>query len=70
MTNFDKPLDLHDRGLSRAHCLPGVSAIKAPVLLALLIAYGLGFAALYPPVQRSAAKSAAAGNDPAYFVGS
>jgi hypothetical protein len=70
MTNFEKPLDFPGRGLSRAHRLPGLAAIKTAVLVALLIAYGLGFAALYPLVQTSAAKSAAEGNDPALFVGS
>ena len=69
MTNFEKPLDFADRSLSRAHGLPSVAAIKTVVLVALLIAYGLGFAALYPLVQTSAAKSAGDGNDPMFFVG-
>lgn len=68
MTNFEKPLDFRDRSPSRAHGLPRVSAVKTAVLLTLLIAYGLGFAALYPLVQASAAKSAAEGNDPTLFV--
>jgi hypothetical protein len=68
MTNFEKPLDFPDRGLSRAHGLPS-AAIKTAVLVALLIAYGLGFVALYPLVQTSAVKNAAEGNDPALFVG-
>jgi hypothetical protein len=70
MTNFERPLDLPRRGLSGAHGLQSAAAIKTAVLLALLIAYGLGFVALYPLVQASAAKSAAEGNDPALFVGS
>lgn len=70
MTNFKKPLDFRDRGLSGAYALPSVAAIKTAVFLALLIAYGLGFAALYPLVQTSATKSAAEGNDPMFFVGS
>jgi hypothetical protein len=69
MTNIEKPFDSPLRGLSAAHRLPGLAAIKSAVLLALLIAYGLGFAALYALVQTSAAKSAAEGNDPALFVG-
>jgi hypothetical protein len=69
MTNVEKALDFPDRGLSGAHGLPSVVAIKTAVLLALLIAYGLGFAALYPLVQTSAAKSAGDGNDPMFFVG-
>jgi hypothetical protein len=70
MTNFDKPLDFLERGLPGAHGLARAAAIKTAVLLALLVAYGLGFAALYPLVQTSSAKSAAEGNDPALFVGS
>jgi len=70
MTYIEKPLDFPHRALSAAQSLPNLPAIKTAVLLALLIAYGLGFAALYPLVQKSAAKSAAEGNDPAFFVGS
>ena len=70
MTNFEKPLDFPGRSLSVAQGPPSAAAIKTTVLLALLIAYGLGFAILYPLVQTSAAKSAAEGNDPALFVGS
>jgi hypothetical protein len=69
MTNFEKPLDFPDRGVSGIRGLPSVASIKAAVLLALLIAYGLGFAVLYPLVQTSATKSTAEGNDP-FFVGS
>jgi hypothetical protein len=70
MTNTEKPLDFYGRGLSGVHGLPSAATIKTAVLLALLIAYGLGFAALYPLVQTSAAKSAAQGNDPVLFMGS
>jgi hypothetical protein len=70
MTNSERPLDFPDRSLSGAHGRPSRAAIKTAVLLALLIAYGLGFAALCPLAQRSAAKSAAEGNDPMLFVGS
>jgi hypothetical protein len=70
MTNSEKPIDLPDRSLSGARGLPSVAAIKTAVLLALLIAYALGFAALCPLAQTSAAKSAAEGNDPMLFVGS
>jgi hypothetical protein len=69
MTNFEKPLDFADRSLSRAHGLPSVAAIKTTVLLALLIAYSLGFAALCPLAQTSAAKSAAEGNVPVLLMG-
>jgi hypothetical protein len=70
MTNFEKFLDFRECGLPGAHGLPSVAAIKTAVLLALLIAYGLGFAVLYPLVQTTAAKSASEGNDPAFFEGS
>jgi hypothetical protein len=70
MTNFEKPLDFPARNPSGAHGLPILAAIKTAVLLVLLIAYGLGFAVLFPLVQTSAAKSAAEGNDPMLFVGS
>jgi hypothetical protein len=70
MTNIEKPLDFPDRGLPGVHGLPSVAGIKTAVLLALLIAYGLGFAALYPLVQTSAAKSAAEGNDPMLHMSS
>jgi hypothetical protein len=68
MTNFEKPLDLSHLGLTAVHALPSAATIKTTVLSAMLIAYGLGLAALYPLVQTSAAKSAAEGNDPALFV--
>lgn len=70
MTNFEKPLDFPRRRMPSAHGLPTRAAVKTAILVALLIAYGLGFAALYPPVQASAASAAAEGNDPALFVGS
>ena len=69
MANFEKPFDLQDRGLTGARRLPSVAAVKAAILLALLIAYGLGFAVLYPLAQASGSKSAAEGNDPMAFVG-
>jgi len=69
MTDFGKPTDFSGRGQSGAHG-PSVAAVKTALLLALLVAYGLGFVVLYPLVQTSAAKSAAAGNDPRFFVGS
>jgi len=49
--------------------MPGLAALKGAALFALLIAYGLGFAILYPLTQASASKSAAGGNDPMLFVG-
>lgn len=69
MTNIAKPPEFSDRGLFGAHGFPSVAAIKPVVLLAFLIAYGLGFVILYPLAQASMSKSAAEGNDPIAFVG-
>ena len=70
MTNFEPPLIFADRGVPAARRLPSVGAVRTAVLLALLVAYGVGFAVLYPLVQTSAVQSAAEGNDPALCVGS
>ena len=69
MANFEKPLVFPDRDLPRARNMPGLAALKRAAFFALLIAYGLGFAILYPLTQASASKSAAGGNDPMLFVG-
>ena len=68
MTYFEKSLDFPARSPSGAHRLPILAAIKTAVLLALLIAYSLGFAALCPLAQTSAAKSAAEGNVPVLLM--
>jgi hypothetical protein len=67
MFDFEKPLDFPDRDLSSTRGLS--RAIKAAVLLALLIAYGFGFALLTPLAQESTRKSAAEGNDSMLLVG-
>jgi hypothetical protein len=67
MTKFEKPIDFLDRGVSGAHGLPSFAAIKAVVLLALLVAYAFGFVMLYPAVQASVSRSAE-GADPMAFV--
>ena len=69
MANFEKPFDFQDDGLTGARGLPSWGAVKAAALLALLLAYGLGFVILYPLAQASAARSAAEGNDPMAFIG-
>jgi hypothetical protein len=69
MTNLEKPLDFPAGRLSRLRGLRSVGAVRTAVLLALLIAYGVAFAALYPLVQTSVARSAAEGNDPMVFTG-
>ncbi len=70
MIDFENPLDIRDRDLSGVSGLSGLAAtIKAAVLLALLIAYGLGFALLTPLAQESVGKDAAEGNVPMLLVG-
>ena len=69
MVNFEKPLVFRDGDLPRARGMPRLAALKGAALLALLIAYGLGFVLLYPVTQATAPKSAAEGNDPMLFVG-
>ena len=68
MTKFERAPEFYDRGLSGGHGLPIVAAIKAAVLLACLVAYGLGFVILYPLAQESVSRSAAADVDPMAFV--
>ena len=71
MTDLEKPLGFPDSGQFGAQgLLLGASASKAALVLALLITYGLGFAALYPLTQASATQSAADGNDPMLHIGS
>jgi hypothetical protein len=69
MAHFVKPLVFRDRDLPHTRGKSGIAALKGAALFALLIAYGLGFAILYPLTQASASKSAAGGNDPMLFVG-
>ena len=67
---LEKPADFPDRGLFGARGLPSIAAIKAALVLALLIAFGVVFAILYPFVQESAALMAAAqGNAPMLLIG-
>lgn len=71
MTNFEQPLSARDGFSSAPTSLPTPRSIKTAALLAVLIAYAIGFALLYPVAQASVAKSAAEGNDPTAleFVG-
>jgi len=67
---LEKPADFPDRGLFGARGLPSIAAIKAALVLALLIAFGVVFAILYPFVQASTALMAAAqGNAPMLLIG-
>lgn len=64
MTDLVKSRGLLDRGLFGAQGL-----LRPALLLAVIIAYGVGFVTLYPLAQASAAKSAAEGNDPMLHMG-
>ena len=71
MTHFDRPLGFRDGFLPVRPWLRMSPTIKTAALLAALLVYAIGFAALYPLVQASVLKSVAEGNDPALmdFVG-
>jgi hypothetical protein len=62
MTRFEKPAEF-DAGYATVPS--GAPTIKTLALLAGLLAYAVGFVALYPVVASSAAKSSSEGNDPA-----
>ena len=63
MTHFEKTVSAHDsHGPSRAG-LAVARTIKSAALLALLIAYAMGFVIIYPVTQASVSKSAAEGDD-------
>ncbi len=65
MTNFERPLEFRDGYLPAARGLPSVPTIKSAALLAVLLAYAVGFAILYPIAETSVFKSASTGADPA-----
>ena len=71
MTHFERPLGFRDGFLPFRSRLPMSPTIKTAALVAALLVYAIGFAALYPVVQASVSKNAAEGNDPALlqFVG-
>jgi hypothetical protein len=65
VSNFEGSLDFRDGYLPAARGLPIVPTIKTTALLAVLVAYAVGFAILYPIAQTSVVKSASTGADPA-----
>ena len=69
MCRYERPSDFSGHGQFGGRGLSRRSGVRAAMLLALLVAYGLGFVVLRPLVQASAARSAAEGNDPMAFVG-
>ncbi len=64
MTNFEGPLDFRDGYLPAARGLP-VPTIETTALLAVLLAYAVGFAILYPIAETSVVKSVSTGAAPA-----
>ncbi len=70
MTRFEKPAQF-DNGYPYALSTPRAPTIGTLALLAVLLAYAVGFVILYPIAASSVAKSVSEGNDPALlqFVG-
>jgi len=56
VTKFEEPLDFRDGYLPAARGLPIVPTIETTALLAVLLAYAVGFAILYPIAQTSGVK--------------
>ncbi len=65
MTNFEGPLDFRDGYLPVARGLRSVPTIETAALLAVLLAYAVGFAILFPIAQTSVVKSVSTGAAPA-----
>jgi len=61
VTYSEKPADFRDGYLPAAQGLPIVPTIKAASLLAVLLAYAVGFAILYPIAQTSVSKGVSEG---------
>lgn len=61
MTYSENPLDLRDGYLPAAAGLPIVPTVKAASLLAVLFAYAVGFAILYPIAQTNVSKGVSEG---------
>ena len=61
MTYSEKPLDFRDGYLPAAAGLPIVPTVKAASLMAVLVAYAVGFAILYPIARTDVPKGASEG---------
>ncbi len=64
MTKFEEPVDFRDGYLLAARGLP-VPTIETAALLAVLLAYAVGIAILYPIARTDVVKSVSTGADPA-----
>jgi hypothetical protein len=65
VTNFEKSLDFRDGYLPAAAGVPIVPTVKTAALVAVLLAYAVGFAILYPIAETSVSKNLSPGNNPA-----
>ena len=63
MTKFEEPVDFRDGYLPAARGLP-VLSIETTALLAVLLAYAVGIAILYPIAKTDVIKSVSAGAGP------
>jgi hypothetical protein len=61
VTYSENPVDLRDGYLPAAPGLPIVPTVKAASLLAVLVAYAVGFAILYPIAQTNVSKGVSEG---------
>jgi hypothetical protein len=64
VTNIENSLEFRDGYLPAAAGLPIVPTIKTTALVAVLVAYAVGFAILYPIAETSAPKNVSSGNNP------
>ena len=65
MTKFEEPVDFRDGYLPAARGLPIVPTIESAALLAVLLAYAVGFVVLYPIARTDVVKSVSTGAGPA-----
>jgi hypothetical protein len=65
VTKFEEPVDFRDGYLPTARGLPIVPTIETTALLAVLLAYAVGFAILYPIAKMDVVKSVSTSAAPA-----
>jgi hypothetical protein len=64
VSNSDRQLDFRHGYLPAPPGVPSDPTITTTALLAVLLAYAIGFVILYPIAEASVAKSMTEGNDP------
>ena len=57
MTHYERQIGFRDGFLPARPARPALPTLKTAALLAALLAYGIGFAILYPLAQASVSKS-------------